>query len=152
VAEDKDAKQCPGFHYNPNKDDEVRFIEGLGKLWLDKKGDVDGCGRMWLYFQVGSSDSADNYAANCFSDTKWGPKSAYEYLKDCTTDKQAFEALVRIFKKLYPERKVVDGCKGKVEIDWLYVMQECFTMAMMLRKPDDKIDVKSTLEKLGVAL
>jgi hypothetical protein len=150
VAEDKDAKQCPGFHYNPNKDDEVRFIEGLGKLWLDKKGDVDGCGRMWLYFQVGSSDDADNYAANCFSDLKWGPKSAYAELKDAKNDKQAFESLVRIFKKMYPESKTVVGCKGPVEIDWLYVMQECFNMALMLRKPDDKIDVKATMDKLGV--
>lgn len=150
VAEDKDAKQTSGWHYNPNKDDKPRLIEGLGSLWLDKKGDVDGSGRMWLYFQVGSSDQTDNYAANCFSDVRWGAKSAYNLLKDCTTDKQAFEVLVQIFKKLYPEKKVVQGCKGEIEIDWLHVMQECFTMAMMLRKPDDYINVKETLQKLKV--
>lgn len=150
VAEDKDAKQCSGWHYNPNKDSAPRLIEGLGKLWIDGKGKVDGEGRMWLYMQVGSSDDADNYCANCFSDLTWGPKSAYEELKDCKSDKEAFEALVGIFKKLYPEKKVVQGCKGEVEIDWMYVMQECFNMALMLRKPGDKVVVEDVLTKLGV--
>lgn len=150
VAEDKDSKQTSGWWYNPNKDREPRLIEGLGSLWLNEKDEVDGKGRMWLYFQVGSSDSSDNYAANCFSGLRWGAKNAYNILKDCKTDKQAFEGLVKIFKKLYPHRKVVEGCKGLVEIDWLYVMQECFTMAMMLRKLGDSINVKETLEKLKI--
>jgi hypothetical protein len=152
IAEDKDAKQCSGWHYNPNKDVTPRLIEGFGKLVIDGKDNVDGEGRMWLYFQVGSSDSSDNYSANCFSDLRWGAKSAYKELKDCKDDKQAFEALVRIFKKLYPEPKTVEGCKGPVDIDWLYVMQECFNMALMLRKPGDKIDVKATLTKLEIEL
>lgn len=150
VAVDKDSKQCSGWHYNPDKDDKPRLIEGFGSLWLTPKGDVDGQGRMWLYFQVGSSDSSDNYAANCFSDLKWGPKSAYDMLKDCKNDTEAFTALVAIFKKLYPEKKVVEGCKGKVEIDAIYVLQEMFNMAMMLRKPNDSINVKDVLTKLNI--
>lgn len=150
VQVDKDGKQCSGWHFNPNKDKEPRLIEGLGSLWLNDKGDVDGQGRMWLYFQVSSNDSSDNYAANCFSNVKWGPKSAYKELKGCKTDKEAFEALVRIFNILYPEKKTVLGCKGEVEIDAIYVMQEMFNMAMMLRHPEDKIDVKTTMKKLGV--
>jgi len=151
VQEDKDGKQCSGWHYNPSKDSEPRLIEGLGSLWLDSKDKVDGCGRMWLYFQIGSSDDTDNYAANCFSDTSWGPKSAYKELKDCTTDKQALEALVRIFKKLYPEKKTVQGCKGEIEIDWLHVFNECFTMAKMLRSIDEPVtDVKALLTKLNI--
>lgn len=152
VAEDKDSKQTSGWWYNPNKDTKPRLVEGFGSLWLDSKDEVDGSGRMWLYYQVGSSDSSDNYAANCFSDLRWGSKNAYKVLVDCKNDKQAFEALVGIFKKLYPEKKTVEGCKGPVEIDWLYVMQECFTMAMMLRKIGDSINVKETLIKLGVKI
>jgi hypothetical protein len=151
VQIDKDGKQCSGWHYNPNKDNEPRLIEGFGSLWLDSKGDVDGCGRMWTYFQTGSSDCADNYCANCFSDKKWGEKSAYKELKDCKNDKQAFEALVRIFKHLYPEKKTVQGCKGPVEIDAIYVMQECFTMAKMLKSVDEGVtDVRAVMDKLGV--
>ncbi len=153
VSFGKDAKGTEGFHFNFTKDTSVRLIEGLGKLWINDKGDVDGEGRMWLYFQVGFSDAADNYYANCFSDVKWGQKSAYKELKDCTTDKMAFEALIRIFKKLYPVKKTVEGCKGSIEIDYLYVMQECFDMAFMLRhsnQPRDRVDVKAVLTKLGV--
>ena len=152
VAEDKDSKQCSGWHFNPNKDSEPRLIEGLGSLWLTEKDEVDGHGRMWLYFQIGSSDSSDNYAANCFSDLSWGSKSAYKVLKDSKTDREALEGLVTIFKKLYPEKKTVEGCKGLVEIDWLYVMQECFTMALMLRHPEDRVDVKALLTKLNITL
>lgn len=152
VSIDKDSKQINGFHFNPSKDKEPRLIEGLGKLWLTEKDEVDGYGRMWLYFQVGSSDSSDNYAANCFSDVRWGAKSAYKELADCKDDKQAFEALLGIFKKLYPKKKTVQGCKGEVEIDAVYVMQEMFNMAMMLRRSNDHMDVKATLEKLGIPL
>ncbi len=150
VAVDKDSKQTNGWHYNPNKDKEPRLIEGFGSLWLDKKDDVDGEGRMWLYYQVCVGDSTDNYKTNCFSDVKWGSKSGYKMLKDCTNDKEAFTALVKTFKKLYPAKKTVTTFRGDIEIDWLYVMQEMFNMAMMLRRPGDKIDVKATLDKLGV--
>ena len=43
VAVDKDAKQTEGWHFNPDKDESPRLIEGFGKLWLTEKGDVDGC-------------------------------------------------------------------------------------------------------------
>ena len=124
----------------------------FGKLWLDDKGDVRGIGRMYLYWQIMSNDRSDNYAANCFSDVRWGDKAAYNILKDCQNDKEAFESLVRGFKILYPEPKIIEGCKGDVfEIDWLYVFQECFTMARMLRTEyEEEIKVVEILNKLEV--
>jgi hypothetical protein len=156
ISIDKDSKQCSGWHYNPNKDKDgsERLVEGFGELWintLDKGKEVDGKGRMWLYFQVACGDITDNYYPNCFSDIKWAEMSAYEALKDCKNDKEAFEALVNVFKKLYPEPKVVKGCKGDVEVSWMYVMQEMFNMAMMLRKIGDSINVKETLDKLKIS-
>lgn len=149
IAIDKDSKQTSGWHYNPNKDSTPRLIEGFGKLWLTEKGEVDGEGRMWLYYQM-FGDSADNYKANCFSDVKWADKSGYNALCDCKNDKQAWEALVKSFKLMYPEKKMVEGCKGPVEIDWLCVLQEMANMAFMLRKPNDKLAVVDVLTKLGV--
>jgi len=152
VAIDKDNKQTQGFHYNPDKDSAVREINGFGKLWLDKKGEVDGEGRCWLYYQICSKDQADNYAANCMSEVKWGEKSAYEALKDCKNDREAWEAIVRVFKRLYPEPKTIKNFRGDViTIDYLHVMQEMATLAMMLRYANgDKIDVKAVLTKLGI--
>lgn len=150
VAVDKDSKQTEGWHFNHKKDKEPRLIQGFGGLWLNDKGDVDGAGRMWLYWQIAHGDDTDNYKANCFSKVKYGGKGAYNDLKGCKNDKEAFEALVGIFKKLYPEPIEVDGCKGRITIDWLHVFQEMATMAMMLRHPGDKMDVKATLDKLGI--
>lgn len=150
IAVDKDGKQTNGWHFNPTKDTKPRLIEGFGGLWLDDKGDPDGCGRMWLYYQMCAGDTADNYKPNVFSKVKYGSKGAYNDLHECKNDKEAFEAMVKIFKKLYPEPVEVEGCKGKIKIDWLYVMQEMATLAMMLRKPGDKIDVKAALDKLKI--
>lgn len=152
VSEDKDSKQCSGWHYNPNKDKEPRLIEGFGSLWLNDKDEVDGVGRVFLYYQVASEDTSDNYAANCMSEKKWGSKGAYNKLVDCKNDKQAFEALVDIYKTLYPVSKVVKGWKGDdIEINWLYVLQEVFNLAKMLRAVDEQpTDVKAVLDKLQI--
>lgn len=151
VAIDKDSKQCPGWWFNPNKDKEPRLIQGFGSLWLTEKDEVDGAGRLWLYYQF-FGDAADNYKANCFSDVKWGDKASYNALKDCKDDKEAWTALVESFKKLYPKPITVKGWRGDdIKIDWLYVLQEMASMAYMLRSVDDKsINVKNLLEKMKI--
>ena len=124
----------------------------FGHLFLDSKGKVRGEGRIHLYFQMASEDDTDNYKANCFSDVKWGAKSAYKALVDCTSDKEAWQVLVETFKKLYPEPKVVKGWRGdEFEIDWKYVLNEQFQMARMLRFDGDNIHVDEVLTKMGVA-
>jgi hypothetical protein len=150
VAIDKDTKGVTGFHLNPNKDKAPRLVKGFGSLWLNDKGEVDGMGSLWFYYQVAVGDDTDNYKANCFSEVAWASKSGYSALKDCKTHKEAWQALVGVFKHLYPEKKKVVTFRGEIEIDWLYVFQEMVNMAHMLRFPGDKIDVKATLDKLGI--
>lgn len=123
----------------------------FGELYLNDKGEVKGIGRKHLLFQVCSLDSSDNYQANVFSDIKWGPKSAYDALNSCKNDKELFQAAYDVFKHLYPKPKVVQGWRGNdIEIDALYVMQECLTMAHMLRAANDKIVLTTVLDKLGI--
>lgn len=155
-AVDKDYNQCAAHLLHPFELGEIRSHDGsFGWLKVDESGKdkkVIGRGRLWLYFQVMNGDDADNYFANSGSpEIKWGQMSAYKVLKDATTDKEAFEALVRGYKVLYPQPKKITGWRGdEIEIDWLYMLQENFTLAFMLRKLGDKIDVKATLDKLGV--
>lgn len=160
-GEDKDYYGCNINFFNVNKpEDGIVDCSGLGSLWLQEKVDskgkpfteVKGKGRMWLYQQVASGDDVDTYWANSASNVKWGEKSAYSVLKDCKSDKEAFEALVRIFKILYPEPKSHTTWQGAtITIDWLYCLQECFTMARMLRTEDEKeIQVVDILNKIGV--
>lgn len=149
---DKDYLQCAGHMYNTNTCAPICSYEGFGWLKENDKGEVKGRGRLWLMQQVLSLDSSDNYAANSASDMKWGEKSSYKLLKDCTNDKQAFEALVKGYKTLYPAPKKIIGWRGdEIEIDWLYVLTENFNLAKMLRSRDEKpTNVKDVLNKLGV--
>ena len=150
---DKDYYSAGTRFFNVNKPDEgIVDCSGFGELWEDSKKKIRGKGRLFKYWQVLSEDSSDHYAANCFSEVKWASKSAYKALKDCKDDTEAFVALRDSFKLLYPEPKIVTGWRGnEIEIDWLYVLQECFNMAHMLRWEGDFVDVKKVMEKLGVA-
>lgn len=151
VGEDKDFMGCELNFFNPNKMVKPLAIKGFGELRIGSDKKVQGHGRLWLYHQVLSGDSVDNYKANCASALKWAEKSSFALLHKCSNDKQAFEALVAGYKMLYPTKTEITGWRGnKFDIDWLYVMQENFTMAHMLRTLDDKFAVKDVLDRLKV--
>jgi hypothetical protein len=152
---DKDYLQCAGHLYNTMTGNGIdTYGEGFGSLFIDtsgKEAKVRGRGRMWLYYQTMNGDDADNYFANVASPVKWADMSAYNVLKDAKNDKEALEAMVRGYKTLYPAPKTVKGWRGEdIDIDWLYVMRENFTLARMLRWEDDKVDVLDVMDKLGV--
>lgn len=163
AAVDKDYDQCAMHIVHPFDLGEIRSHDGSFG-WLDVKvtektvkgkpvveRKVFGRGRKWLYQQVLDGDDADNYFANAASQVKWGQMSAYDLLKDAKNDKEAFQALVKGYKTLYPQPVEWTGWRGdRIVVDWLYALQENFTLAMMLRHKDDKMNVKETLTKLGV--
>lgn len=155
VACDKDALGCPVNVFNPDKP-KMGVINGrqLGELWIDGKGGVRGYGRKFHYFQVSSGDSSDNYAANSASSMRWGAKSAYKELVDCTTDAECFEAMKRIYQKLYPEPKEIEGWRGdKITVDWKYCFNENWELSRMLRTMDEldnRIIGIDVMTKLGV--
>ena len=155
IAQEKDAYYCPFLFLDTTKPElGIQDCNQFGKLWLDgqgKKEKVRGIGRLWMYQLICSSDSADNYYANCFSELTWGEKSSYKLLKDCQSDKEAFQVMLDIYKHLYPLPREVVGWKGDtILIDYWYVLQEVWDMAMMLRFPGDKVDVKDLFTRSGV--
>lgn len=151
IGVDKDYYGCEINLFNPDKMVKPQTIKGFGELRIGSDKTVRGHGRIWLYHQVMAGDSSDNYKANSASAIKWGDKSSYALLHKCSNDKQAFEALVEGYKLLYPTPTEITGWRGnKFDINWLYVMQENFTMAHMLRHENDKFVVKSVLDKLKV--
>lgn len=161
IGEDKDYYGQPNRFFNVNKPQEgIIDCDCFGKLWLEekinKKGKVEtfvrGFGRMWLYQQTLSGDDVDNFKANCFSDIGWAEKSAYQHLVGAVNDKEALAKLVEGFKLLYPEPKKVIGWRGdELDIDWMYVMQECFTMARMRKiKGESEVILSEVLTKLGI--
>ncbi len=151
VGLDKDYKGCEGIWWNfVNK--KLLHVKGLGELFRDKEGAVDGYGRLFKYWQICYGDDADNYFAACASRQPNGEVTAYDALKGAKTDKEAWEKIVKHFKRLYPEPTIVTGWRGDpIKIDWLYVLQEMTDMAHMQRWAGDCIHVKSVLDKLGVS-
>lgn len=152
VGVDKDYLGCTLNLFNPDKMQEPISISGFGELHIRPDGKVEGTGRMFLYHQVMSGDASDGYYANSASGIKWGDKSSYNLLSKCTDDKSALQAMVEGYKVLYPKPKEITGWRGdKIMVDAMYVMQENFTMAHMLRHKTDFINVPKLLDKLGVS-
>lgn len=152
VGIDKDHYAQEVKVFNPDRPEEgVIDCNCFGKLWRDDKKKVRGYGRLFLYFQVASGDTADNYKANCFSDVKYGEVAAYNDLVECKDEKEALEKLVQIYKRLYPEYKVIEGWRGNpIGIDWLYVLDEIFRLAAMLRWEHDYRSIHKEFERFGV--
>lgn len=150
--QDKDLLQVEGWQYHVGQHNRPTLNTGFGHIRRDGKGKVRGIGRLHLYWQILSSDKSDNFEAACFSDVKWGDVKAYDLLVDCQDDKAALEAMVKGFKTLYPEPKTVVGWRGKpIEIDAIYVLQEMWNMAKMLRSVDEQpTDVKALLTRLKI--
>lgn len=166
---DKDYWQCTGNLYHTSSKRELSQGETFGGLYWDAtKKEVSGCGRMWLYYQVMNGDDADNYFANSAQPAmKWADKSAYDILKDAKNDKEAWEALVKGYKLLYPSPKSIIGWRGfldpkdrkilredaedyRIDITWHSMLQENFTLAKMLRWRGDTTNVLEVMDKLGV--
>lgn len=153
IVVDKDGYGAGSKMFNPMYPEEgIVETNGFGKLWLEgSKKKIRGIGRKFKLWQITSLDESDNYRANCASNVKWAGMSAYKALVDCKDDKELFQSAYDVFKKLYPEPKIITGWRGdEFEIDALYVFQECFNMGHMLRWEGDRVVVKDVLDKLGV--
>lgn len=160
---DKDATQTPcKALYNPDKGTTMS-IKGLGEIYMqgDPKPKLKSHGRMTLYYQMLHGDPTDCYspcdvykqinnidkASPCLTDLK-----TYNILKDCKTDKECWEAIVKQYKEWYGEEEVEwtawDGTKHTG--DYLDIMQMNWDYCYMLRFPEDKVEVRDVLKKLGV--
>ncbi len=156
---DKDAKGCAGWLYDTDKMMAPEFIQGLGSLWLEEstnaKGKVEttvrGKGRIWMYTQWLMGDPTDDYNPCEICKVKFGEKSAYKLLKDCTTDTEAVQVVYDTYKKWYPaEVKYTSWEDKEIVTDVFGIMQMYLDCARMRRWADDTLDVKDLLTKLGV--
>lgn len=155
VAVDKDAMGCPINVFNPSYPENGTVnCNKFGKLWLNDKGDVKGFGRLFFYYQVAYGDRVDGYLANSATEMRWGEKSAYKVMTGCNNDKEALESIVKVYKELYPEPRIITGWQGgEFEVDWLYVASENWHLARMLRtigELESKVELKDVLSKMEI--
>ena len=150
---DKDAFSQPVKVFDINTPSRgIVDCTGFGDLFIDKKSKsmkIRGSGRMHLYWQCLAGDAVDNIKPNCFSEMKLGDKGAFDLLKDCKNDKEAFQVLKDTYQKMYPESKEVIGWRGdKITIDYLYVFDEVFDLLRMVRFEGDKVVGREVMKKL----
>ncbi len=147
---DKDYFGNSGVFWNFINEGEIQEIDGFGTL-VNDEGSIKGTGRLFKYFQILSNDPSDGYAANFWSDTKWGAISAYKELKDCKTDKECWQKIVQTYKMLYPEMKTITNHHQElVQFDWLDILQEIVMFVHLQRWPDDSLNVEEILKRLEV--
>lgn len=152
IIQDKDYKGCDGqWYYFLNSD--LRIVKGFGELYRVDNGDIDGSGRMFKYFQVCRGDTSDNYIPHYWSEQENGEVTAYNALKDCKNDTEAFLAMKEHFQYLYPEPKEITNWRGDTfTIDWFYVMNEMFQLAHLRRWKDDTIDLRKAFQGLKIEI
>ena len=158
---DKDYLGTHSRVFNPNQPEKgIQDCRCWGDLWVEeivskttgkKRYEVKGYGRKWFLFQWCYGDDSDSYRANCATDQEWGEMAVFHALKDARNNREGLEAVVGVYKNLYPEPKMVLGWRGdKIKCDWKYVASEIFTMAHMLRTPDDDSSAEKLFNKFNL--
>lgn len=109
---EKDCRTCPGFHIDPEKDEEPVWVSTLEA-------------NRWCLTQAIGGDSCDNYAGL----KGYGYKKAGKILEECKTTKELWETTEELFKSV----------RGEGHEEYL---EEMCRLAFMLREGDIEEDWK----------
>jgi hypothetical protein len=153
ASQDKDAWAYSGLHlYDFTKEDpELELIpEGLGYL-KDTGDNIIGRGLIWYAYQCVLGDKTDNMWPYKLAGARFGKKAAYKLLKDCKTEKEALELVVRQYKKWYPEVFNYTAWDGEVHCaDAAYMLCQYHRGVRMKSTEDDTLDAYQFYQMYGV--
>jgi hypothetical protein len=153
VTIDKDAKAYCGI-YIFNQDHRelgVNEIPQLGSLIVDEKNKVRGDGFLWYAFQHLNGDMTDCYKPTDLCKVKFGEKSAYKLLKDCKSEKEALEVVIKQFKTWYPEAVTYTDWSGKEHTkDHIQIADLYFKCCRMKSNEFDDLDFVEFCKQYGV--
>ena len=81
-----------------------------------------------------------------------GKATAEKYLDGCTSIKEMFGRVVEAYRSYYGDDvQILKSHRGdELEYTWLEYLQENAILLWMMRTPDEKYDITSTLDKLGI--
>lgn len=99
---DKDMNLCLGPKWNPELGTVSTIDDAYGWIEYDKsRGKVIGHGLAFMFAQCLMGDPADNVAGlTKYKGKNIGPAGAYEFLKDCTTEKEAANKVVSAYAEI----------------------------------------------------
>ena len=139
---DKDAYQAEGIEvYNWN-DEKLTLIDPLGCIYIDESKvskPIKGWGLKFFSYQLLYGDDTDNYSPYELSKYSFGSKSAFNVVKDCTTEQEVLEAVVKTYKLFYPEPISYVAHTGEIVNNayWKFMLDLYFKCAYMKRSPND---------------
>jgi hypothetical protein len=99
---DKDMNLCKGPKWNPELGTVDTIDDAYGWIDYDKsRGKIVGHGTSFYWAQMLMGDSADFVAGlTKYKGKNIGPSGAYEFLKDCTTEKEAANKVVAAYAEI----------------------------------------------------
>lgn len=154
VSVDKDAFSATGLtlydftEENPSPE----LVPDFGSLW-DTGKKITGRGFIWLMFQMVNGDTADHWKPAEIAKIKYGEKSAYKLLKDCTTKQDALSKVIQQYKTWYPEAVTYTDWTGKEQTkDYKGLLQLYFSCARMMQHENDKLNFEEFCNTNGVQL
>jgi len=152
---DKDSYSASGLSlYDFTKDNPVveQIPHGVGYL-KDTGKKITGRGFMWLMYQWVLGDSTDNFCPYELANVRFGAKSAFKLLKDCTTETELIGTVVNQYKNWYPAPFEYTAWNGEViQGDYKQQLQLYLKCCRMMQHEDDNLDLHSFLAKYGVTL
>lgn len=154
IGVDKDAYSYSGLNiYDYTKEQpKVELIPDFGSLYEENKK-IKGRGFIWLMFQLILGDQSDCYKPTELAGIKYGEKSAYAVLKNCTTKKEALEVVIEQYKRWYPTPVTYTDWSGKKQTkDYKQLLQLYFSCARMMQYEGDKLDFKKFCKEHQVNL
>lgn len=154
VSSDKDSFQAQGCSVLNWTEEEWKIVDipSVGELYKDKSA-IKGTGLMFLAFQAIWGDRSDTYIPYELSSVKYGATQAYKALAECTSEKEIIEALIKEYKKLYPEPVEYLSVHGDPCVaDWKDLLSIYWKAAYMRRSEYDPSDVKQFFKRYGVNL
>lgn len=150
---DKDANAYTGISlFNQDKPENgITTVPELGKLWIDSKNKVRGIGFIWYCVQMLDGDPTDTYKPTELCGVKYGEKSAYKDLIDCTSIKELLGVVLSKYKEWYPESVTYKAWDGKEYTkDWFQIASLYHKAVRMKETPDDPLDFREFCNKHGV--
>jgi len=151
---EKDGLAYSGLYvYNPNKEDGIFEIPKLGSLYLDSKGKLRGNGFLWYAAQVTMGDPVDLIKPTCLSSARFGEKSAFKEFKDCSSEQEALERIISLYKKWYPSPVTYICWDGRVLTkNWVEIYDMMHKGVRMKVSRDDDLCVLKFCKERGIEI
>lgn len=114
ASSDKDSRAYSGLSlFDFTQDNpEIVHIPTLGSLWIDDKNKVRGLGFLWYCMQILIGDVVDGFKPTELCNVKYGEKSAYSALKDCTSEQEALQVVIGKYLQWYAKSFTYTDCFG----------------------------------------